>query len=146
MLKCFIWVFLWSMRNVFLGFEGWLCIWMYVNCKWPIMKLLLEWGIDGMFVALGHCYCWMPLLKKHGIHRISPSYYCQNYEVVPPYNNVKSQNQKGQARKTKKKAKQRHCSPHTWKNLLVWKALIDVQLQILLMYWAPWVRKKGKRK
>ena len=29
------------------------------------MELLLEWGIDNMFVALGNCYCWIPLLQKN---------------------------------------------------------------------------------
>ena len=74
-----------------------------MNCKWPIMELLLEWGIDNMFVALGNCYCWIPLLqKKHGIHRTSLSSQCENCEVVPPHNNVKSQKSKGTYNENKK--------------------------------------------
>ena len=89
---------------------------MYMVCKWLIVELLLEWGIDDIFVALGNCYCWTPLLhKEHGIHRISPPSQSENCEVVPPHNNVKSQNQKGCTTKTKERQTTPLQSPHIGK-------------------------------
>ena len=91
-----------------------------MNCKWPIMELLLEWGIDNMFVALGNCYCCIQKKKKkHDIHRTSLSSQCENCEVVPPHSNVKSQKSKGTYNKNKRKAKQDHCNPHTGEKSLV---------------------------
>ena len=41
--------------------------------------------------------------QKHGIHRTSPAYHCENYEVVHPHNNVKSQKSKGTYKERKER-------------------------------------------
>ena len=116
-----MWVFLLRMRNLFLGFKGQLCeskcIWMYVNCKWPIMELLLEWKNDITFVVLGHCYYWILLLQKNTAY--IGHHHPINVKIVRlcPLTTMSSdKNQKGHTTKTKERQNNTTAIPTQGKN------------------------------